>query len=100
MYRIGDIARFTNRTPFAIREAERLGRIPKARRDYRGFRYWTDNDLQAICAAFGASLPPTATERLWQESLALLGSEPAANLEDAVQQVQRMLAPAVKAGGN
>ena len=92
--RIGRIASIVSRTTEAIRKAERVGRIPKSVRHGR-FRYWREDQVPAICAAFGAPLPPTPAERLFQETLALLGSQPAANLEDAVEQVQGMRAPAL-----
>lgn len=63
-YSIGTIARLTNRTREAIRLAERLGRIPQAQKNYRGFRFWSDADLPAICAAFGVEAPPTTLDRL------------------------------------
>ncbi len=71
MYHIGVIARFTNRTPFAIREAERTGRIPKAERDARGFRCWQDTDVPAICKGLGVPLPPTLEDRVLDDLLAL-----------------------------
>ena len=56
-YSIGDISRLTGRTTEAIRRAEKEGRIPLARREYRGERRWNDDDLPEIRAAFGIEDP-------------------------------------------
>ena len=65
MYRIGRISELVRRTPFAIREAERTGRIPRAQRDRRGFRHWSKEDLPAIRVAFGVEEPPNPLDELF-----------------------------------
>jgi len=93
--RIGRIASIVSRTTEAVRKAERVGRIPRSTRHGR-FRYWREDQVPAICAAFGAPLPPTAAERLYQEALALLGIEPSSSPEETLKRLQDELAPAVK----
>jgi len=63
-YSIGDVSRLTGRTTEAIRRAEKEGRIPKARREYRGERRWSEDDLPRIFAAFGVAPPPDPLDSL------------------------------------
>jgi len=93
-YQIGHINRLTGRTTETIRRAEQAGLIPQAQRVPGGYRYWDEGDLPAICEGLGVPSSPSPAERLFQEALALLGIEPAANLDDMVEQVQGILAQA------
>lgn len=45
---IGEVAAEVGRSPEALRTAEREGRIPPARRDEGGARYYTRDDVNAI----------------------------------------------------
>ena len=48
IYRIGDLAKELERTPLTIKSWEKKGIIPKAKRDSRGWRYYTEDDLNRI----------------------------------------------------
>ena len=50
IYRIGELAKELDRRPLTIKRWESLGLIPKARRDSRGWRYYTREDVKGIIA--------------------------------------------------
>ena len=47
-YKIGELARELDRSTLTIKKWEEIGLIPKAKRDSRGWRYYTDNDIREI----------------------------------------------------
>jgi len=47
-YRISDIARMVDRSNTAVARWEKLGLIPKARRDSRGWRVYAKDQIDAI----------------------------------------------------
>ena len=47
-YRVSDIAKRTDRTPTTILRWEKTGLIPKAKRDSRGWRIYTKDDVESI----------------------------------------------------
>ena len=47
-YRVSDIAKRTDRTPTTILRWEKTGLIPKAKRDSRGWRIYTKDDIRTI----------------------------------------------------
>ncbi len=48
LYDINDAARILGRAPNTLRNLERQGRIPRARRDSAGRRYYTVPDLELL----------------------------------------------------
>lgn len=48
IYRIGELAKELDRSTLTIKKWEESGLIPKARRDSRGWRYYTEDDINAI----------------------------------------------------
>ena len=47
-YRISNIAKKVDRTPMTILRWEKIGLIPKARRDSRGWRIYSEADIALI----------------------------------------------------
>ena len=47
-YRVSDIAKRTDRTPTTILRWEKTGLIPRAKRDSRGWRMYTKDDVESI----------------------------------------------------
>ena len=47
-YRIGELAKELDRSTLSIKKWEENGLIPKARRDSRGWRYYTEDDINEI----------------------------------------------------
>ncbi len=47
-YRIGELAKELDRSTLTIKKWEEKGLIPKARRDSRGWRYYTEDDVSKI----------------------------------------------------
>ena len=47
-YKIGELARELDRSTLTVKKWEEIGLIPKAKRDSRGWRYYTDNDIREI----------------------------------------------------
>ena len=47
-YRIGELAKELDRSTLTIKKWEENGLIPKARRDSRGWRYYTEDDINEI----------------------------------------------------
>ena len=47
-YKISDLARELDRSQLTIKRWEASGLIPKARRDSRGWRYYTEDDIKEI----------------------------------------------------
>ena len=47
-YKIGELARELDRSTLTIKKWEGNGLIPKARRDSRGWRYYTEDDIGKI----------------------------------------------------
>jgi DNA-binding transcriptional MerR regulator len=47
-YRIGELARDLDRSTLTIKKWEESGLIPKAKRDSRGWRYYTEEDIKEI----------------------------------------------------
>jgi DNA-binding transcriptional MerR regulator len=47
-YRIGELARELDRSTLTIKKWEENGLIPKAKRDSRGWRYYTLDDVDEI----------------------------------------------------
>jgi len=47
-YTITDVARVADTTPRTIIRWEARGKIPKAARDYRGYRRYTQRDVEVI----------------------------------------------------
>jgi len=63
-YRIGEVAKRLGKTILTIKTWEKKGLIPKAKRDSRGWRAYTEDDIERIIEA--------ATERgLLEEAEAL-----------------------------
>jgi len=48
IYRIGELAKELDRSTLTIKKWEENGLIPKARRDSRGWRYYTEDDISRI----------------------------------------------------
>ena len=48
IYRIGELARELDRSTLTIKKWEESGLIPKARRDSRGWRYYTEEEVREI----------------------------------------------------
>ena len=47
-YRIGELAKELDRSTLTIKKWEAKGLIPSARRDSRGWRYYTEDDVNEI----------------------------------------------------
>ena len=47
-YRIGEVARELDRSTLTIKKWEASGLIPEAKRDSRGWRYYTEDDINEI----------------------------------------------------
>ncbi|MFC1972207.1 MerR family transcriptional regulator [Chloroflexota bacterium] len=45
MMKVSQAARLLERSERWLRDAERKGKIPKARRDFNGWRFYTDEDI-------------------------------------------------------
>ena len=48
IYRIGELAKELDRSTLTIKKWEESGLIPKAKRDSRGWRYYTEDDVNKI----------------------------------------------------
>ena len=48
IYKIGELARELDRSTLTIKKWEESGLIPKAKRDSRGWRYYTEDDINRI----------------------------------------------------
>lgn len=48
IYKIGELANELDRCPLTIKRWESHGLIPKAKRDSRGWRYYTVDDVKSI----------------------------------------------------
>ena len=48
IYRIGELARELDRSTLTIKKGEESGLIPKAKRDSRGWRYYTEDEVNEI----------------------------------------------------
>ena len=48
VYKIGELARELDRSTLTIKKWEESGLIPRAKRDSRGWRYYTDEDISRI----------------------------------------------------
>lgn len=48
VYKISDLAKELDRSPLTIKRWEVIGVIPKARRDSRGWRYYTEDDVKEL----------------------------------------------------
>lgn len=48
IYRIGELAKELDRSTLTIKKWEENGLIPKAKRDSRGWRYYTEDDMIKI----------------------------------------------------
>jgi len=48
IYNIGELAEAVDRSPLTIKRWEASGLIPKAKRDSRGWRYYTEGDIKEI----------------------------------------------------
>jgi DNA-binding transcriptional MerR regulator len=48
LYKIGDLALRLDRSILTIKRWEKQGLIPKARKDSRGWRVYTEDEVQAI----------------------------------------------------
>ena len=48
IYKIGELARELDRSTLTIKKWEESGLIPEAKRDSRGWRYYTDEDIRDI----------------------------------------------------
>ena len=48
IYRIHELAKELDRRPLTIKRWESAGLIPKARRDTRGWRYYTKDDIRNL----------------------------------------------------
>ncbi len=53
VYKIGELAKELDRSTLTIKKWEESGLIPKAKRDSRGWRYYTDEDIKAIKTILG-----------------------------------------------
>lgn len=51
-YRIGRVAKMLNIPVSTIKHYESIGKLPPPRRDRRGWRYYTDEDIVKIRAFF------------------------------------------------
>ena len=49
-YKIGEVAKELDRSTLTIKKWEESGLIPEARRDSRGWRYYTEEDIKMIKA--------------------------------------------------
>jgi DNA-binding transcriptional MerR regulator len=47
-YRIGELAKELDRSTLTIKKWEENGLIPEAKRDSRGWRYYTEGDINEI----------------------------------------------------
>jgi len=47
-YRIGELAKELDRSTLTIKKWEENGLIPEAKRDSRGWRYYTEEDINEI----------------------------------------------------
>ena len=47
-YKIGELAKELDRSTLTIKKWEESGLIPKAKRDSRGWRYYTEDDINKI----------------------------------------------------
>ena len=47
-YTVSQVAREIGRSEKWLRQADRIGKIPKAKRDYNGWRIYTGNDIEQI----------------------------------------------------
>lgn len=47
-YRIGEVAKEVDRSTITLKKKEAAGIIPKAKRDTRGWRYYTEDDIEEI----------------------------------------------------
>jgi DNA-binding transcriptional MerR regulator len=45
IFRIGEVAKELDRSPLTVKKWEESGLIPKAKRDSRGWRYYTEADI-------------------------------------------------------
>ncbi len=48
MYKIGELAKELDRSTLTIKKWEESGLIPEAKRDSRGWRYYTEGDIIRI----------------------------------------------------
>lgn len=48
IYKIGELAKELDRSTLTIKKWEESGLIPKAKRDSRGWRYYTEGDIGRI----------------------------------------------------
>ncbi len=48
IYRIGEVAKELDRSTLTIKKWEANGLIPKAKKDSRGWRYYTEDDINEI----------------------------------------------------
>lgn len=48
LYKIGELAKELDRSTLTIKKWEESGLIPKAKRDSRGWRYYTEDDISGI----------------------------------------------------
>ncbi|MDQ1329180.1 MAG: MerR family transcriptional regulator [Candidatus Poribacteria bacterium] len=48
IYKVGELAKELDRRPLTIKRWESLGLIPKAKRDSKGWRYYTVDDVKSI----------------------------------------------------
>jgi len=48
IYKINELAKRLDRTPLTVKRWEASGAIPKAKRDSRGWRYYTEDDVKKI----------------------------------------------------
>jgi|GEM_PF-1062747 len=48
VYRIGEVAKELDRSTLTIKKWEASGLIPKAKKDSRGWRYYTEDDINEI----------------------------------------------------
>ena len=48
IFRIGELARELDRSTLTIKKWEESGLIPAAKRDSRGWRYYTEDDIKEI----------------------------------------------------
>ena len=50
VYKIGELAKELDRSTLTIKKWEESGLIPQAKRDSRGWRYYTEDDIKEIKA--------------------------------------------------
>lgn len=55
MYKIGELAKELDRSTLTIKKWEESGLIPEAKRDSRGWRYYTESDISKIKEILKAS---------------------------------------------